>query len=261
MKKREKRIMIKRFFLGLLKFIVVLALCAAVGTAAVYYIYTQYSIDPQILIDEYEQIAQEKEIVLPTPEPTPEPTPTPTPAPDWPELDVTSWEFLLANKDNNIGEYKPPATKYFDGCLMDSRIIDAAKELTQAARAGDYDIYLVTGYKTYAEMQTAYNKAGEGTRTAEVAEPGTCEHQTGLCIDFLSSKNGAKDASAADKPISSWLNRHAHEYGFILRYPEGKEDITGVAYAPYHYRYVGVEAATYIHDKGLCLEEFLELYK
>lgn len=253
--------MIKRFFLGLAKFIVVFTLCAAVGVGAVYYIYTEYSIDPQTLIDEYEAIAQEKEIVLPTPTPTPEPEPTPTPAPDWPAVDVTSWEFLLANKDNNIGEYKPDATKYFDGCLMDARIVDAAKALTQDARAGDYSIYLVSGYKTYAEMQTAYNKAGEGTRTAEVAEPGTCEHQTGLCIDFLSTKNGAKDASAADTPIGGWLKRHAHEYGFILRYPEGKEEITGVAYAPYHYRYVGVEAATYIYEKDLCLEEFLELYK
>lgn len=253
--------MIKRFFLGLLKFIVVLTLCVAVGTAAVYYIYTEFAIDSQVLIDEYEQIAIEKEIVLPTPEPTTEPEPTPTPAPDHPDVDVTSWEFLLANADNSIGEYKPPATKYFDGCLMDSRIVDAAKSLTQAARASEYSVYLVSGYKTYAEMQTAYNKAGEGTRTAEVSAPGTNEHQTGLCIDFLSTKNGAKDASAADTPISGWLSRHAYEYGFVLRYPEGKEDITGVEYSPWHYRYVGVEAATYMYEKNLCLEEFLELYK
>lgn len=253
--------MIKRFFLGLLRFIVVLALCVAVGTAAVYFIYTEYAIDSQMLIDEYEQIAQEKEIVLPTPQPTPEPSPTPTPAPDWPDVDVSSWEFQLANKDNNIGTYKPPATKYFDGCLMDSRIVDAAKNLTQAARGADYSVYLVGGYKTHAEMQTAYTKAGEGTRTAEVAEPGTCEHQTGLCIDFMATKSGKMDSSAADSPISGWLKRHAHEYGFILRYPEGKEEITGVEFSPWHYRYVGVEAATYIYEKELCLEEFLDLYK
>ena len=75
-KESEKDIMIKRFFLGLLKFIVTLAVCVAVGSAAVYYIYNEYAIDPQVLIDEYEQIAQEKEIVLPTP------TPDVTPAPD-----------------------------------------------------------------------------------------------------------------------------------------------------------------------------------
>ena len=253
--------MIKNFFVGLLKFIVTLAVCVAVGTAAVYVIYNHYAIDSQMLIDEYEQIAQEKEIVLPTPEPTPEPSPTPTPAPDWPDVDTSSWEFLLANKDNNIGQYKPPATKYFDGCLMDARIVDAAKKLTQAARGADYSVYLTGGYKTYAEMNTAYTKAGEGTRTAEVAEPGTCEHQTGLCIDFTATSTGPFDDTAKDKPISGWLERHAHEYGFILRYPEGKEEITGVAYSPWHYRYVGVEAATYIYDKELCLEEFLALYQ
>ena len=72
--------MIKRFFLGLLKFIVVFCICAAVGTAAVYYIYNEYALDPQILIDEYEQIAIEKDIVLSTPTPSPELTPEPTPA-------------------------------------------------------------------------------------------------------------------------------------------------------------------------------------
>lgn len=253
--------MIKHFFLGLAKFLVTFTVCAALGTAAVYFIYNHYAIDSQVLIDEYEQIAQEKEIVLPTPEPTPAPSPTPTPAPDWPDVDTTSWEFLLANKDHNIGQYKPPATKYFDGCLMDSRIVDAAKALTQAARGADYSVYLTGGYKSHAEINTAYTQAGEGTRTAEVAEPGTSEHQTGLCIDFTATKNGPKDATAADKPISGWLARHAHEYGFILRYPEGKEEVTGVEYSPWHYRYVGVEAATYIYEKELCLEEFLELYK
>lgn len=251
--------MIQSFFKSLLKFLVVFGLCAAVAVVSVRYIYREYAIDSQALIAEYEEIAKEKPI--PTPEPTPEPTPSPTPAPDWPtELDVTSWEFLLANKDHNIGQYKP-TTKYFDGCLMDIRIVDAAKQLVLDARGGDYSIYLSTGYQDYATTKTAYEKAGEGTRTAEVAEPGTNEHQTGLCIDFLSSSKAPKDETAADKPISTWLERHCQEYGFILRYPEGKEELTGVPYSPWHYRYVGVEAATYIMEKGLCLEEFLALYQ
>lgn len=252
--------MIKRFFIGLLKFIVVLTICVGIGTGAVYYIYREYAIDSQVLIDEYEEIAKEKP--LPTPEPTPVPTPSPTPAPDWPtDLDVTSWEFLLANQDHNIGTYQPPTTKYFDGCLMDSRIVDAATALTKAARAGDYSIHLSTGYQDYNTIKTAYETAGADTRTAEVSQPGTNEHQTGLCIDFMSSSSAPKDDTAKDKPIAGWLERHCQEYGFILRYPEGKEDITGVAYAPWHYRYVGVEAATYIMEKGLCLEEFLALYQ
>ena len=252
--------MFKRFIVGLLKFVFGLAVSLAIIAGAVYYIYNEYAIDSQVLIDEYEQIKQEKPVR--TPEPTPEPTPRPTPAPDWPQgLDLTSWEYTLVNAENNIGTYKPPTTKYFDGCLMDARIVDAAKALVTDARAGDYSIYLSTGYVDYDHCKTSYEKAGSGTRTAEVAEPGTNEHQTGLCIDIMASSKSAKDASAAKTPISGWLERHAADYGFILRYPEGKEDITGVPYSPYHYRYVGEVAAKYIMEKEICLEEFLALYQ
>ena len=77
----------------------------------------------------------------------------------------------------------------------------------------------------------------------------------------MAGSKSPKDATAANTPIAGWLERHAADYGFILRYPEGKEDITGVPYAPYHYRYVGVEAAKYIMEKEICLEEFLALYE
>ena len=252
--------MFKRFIVGLLKFVFGLAVSLAIIAGAVYYIYNEYAIDSQVLLDEYEQIKQEKPVR--TPEPTPVPTPRPTPAPDWPQdLDLTSWEYMVVNAENNIGTYKPPTTKYFDGCLMDARIVDATKKLVTDARNGGYSIYLSTGYVDYAHCQTSYEKAGSGTRTAEVAEPGTNEHQSGLCIDFMAASTSAKDASAAKSPIAGWLERHAADYGFILRYPEGKEDITGVPYAPYHYRYVGVEAAQYIMEKEICLEEFLALYQ
>lgn len=237
--------MIKRFFVGLLKTIVVLTLCAAVVIVAVKYIYDEYSLNPQVLEDEYQEIVSTTLAPTPTPEPTPEPTPAPTPAPDWPALDVTSWEFRLVNTENTLENYKPAATKYFDGCLMDSRIVEAAKALTVDARAADKSIYLTSGYIPYS-----------------TSKDNTDEHQTGLAIDFMQSSKAAKDVEAYEKTsICTWLERHAYEYGFILRYPEGKEDITGVDYEPWHYRYVGVEAATYMNSKGLCLEEFLALYE
>lgn len=252
--------MIKRFFIGLIKTVIGLAVSLAIIVCAVQYIYNEYAIDSQVLIDEYEQIKQEKPVR--TPPPTPEPTPVPTPAPDWPQgLDLTSWEYLLVNAENNIGEYKPPQIKYFDGCKMDLRIINAVKELVTDARAGGYSIYLSTGYEDYNTLKKAYEKAGSDTLTAEVSAPGTNEHQTGLCIDFMASSKAAKDETAAKSPISGWLERNAATYGFILRYPEGKEEITGVPYSPYHYRYVGIEAATYIMDNELCFEEFLALYE
>ncbi len=266
--------MIKRFLVALLKTIIGLAVCSAIVVGAVSYIYNEFYLDPQILIDEYEEIAKEQpvsgmvieggDLTDETTEPTPEPTPTPTPAPDWPtDIDVTSWEFILANANNDIGTYKPDATKYFDGCLMDMRIVDAAKAMVSEARSGGYDIALSTGYQDYNTIKTAYEKAlaaGSDVTTAEISAPGTNEHQTGLGIDILSSTKGTKDLSFEDKPICGWLQRHCAEYGFILRYPEGKEDITGVEYSPWHYRYVGVTAATYIMEKGICLEEFLALY-
>ena len=252
--------MFKRFLIGLAKTVLILAVCVGIIGTAVYFIYNAFAIDSQELIDEYEVIAQEKPVR--TPPPTPVPTPRPTPKPDWPqELDVSSWEFLLANEDNSIEDYAPEKVVYYEGMLIDQRIYKAVDALVLAARQGGYSIYVSTAYMDHETTKTLYNKAGEGTRTAEIAEPGTNEHQTGLSIDFMSSSFAKKDDSAKDMPIAEWLQRNAAKYGFILRYPKGKEDITGVAYNAYHYRYVGVEAATYIMKKGICLEEFLALYE
>jgi len=70
-----------------------------------------------------------------------------------------------------------------------------------------------------------------------------------------------KDASLANTALFQWMSAHCHEYGFIVRYPEDKQDITGIIYEPWHFRYVGIEAATYIMENGLCFEEFLALYE
>lgn len=251
--------MIKRFFIGLVKTVIGLCVSLAVIAGAVYYIYNEFAIDSQVLIDEYEQIKVEKPVR--TPPPTPVPTPRPTPKPDWPELDVTSWEFLLANADNNIGEYKPPEVKYFDGVQIDTRIAQAATKLLSTARSYGYSVYLSDGYKDYDTIKTAYEKAKTDDVTCTVSEAGTNEHQTGLSFDILPTKNTKKDAKVANTELADWLKRHAPEYGFILRYPEGKEEITGVPYSPWHYRYVGEKAAAYITKHNLCLEEFLALYE
>ena len=252
--------MFKRILLGFLKTVMILAVCLGIIGGAVYFIYNQFAIDSQELLDEFEVIAQEKPVR--TPPPTPEPTPRPTPKPDHPQdLDVTSWEFLLANKDNSIEEYEPDKVMYYEGMLIDERIYKATDDLVLAARNGGYSIYVSTAYMDYNTAKNLYDKAEEGTRTAEISEPGTNDHQTGLSIDFMSSSFAKKDESAAEMPIAGWLERNAARYGFILRYPEGKEDITGVPYNAYHYRYVGVEAATYIMKKEICLEEFLALYE
>ena len=88
--------------------------------------------------------------------------------------------------------------------------------------------------------------------------PGASEHQLGLAIDIISDNYASLDEGFANTEAGKWLAEHSYEYGFILRYPQGKEYITGVEYEPWHFRYVGKEAAAVITKDGICLEEFIE---
>ena len=93
-----------------------------------------------------------------------------------------------------------------------------------------------------------------------VAYPGTSEHQLGLCVDIMDSKDTTMKAEEVENlPVLKWLQQHCTEYGFILRYPKDKQEITGW-YEPWHFRYVGEEAAKYITENNLCLEEFIALF-
>ena len=90
-----------------------------------------------------------------------------------------------------------------------------------------------------------------------VAVPGTSEHQLGLAVDIIDSNYGYLDDYQASMPTQKWLMEHCWEYGFILRYPEGTTEITGIIYEPWHYRYVGVEVAMEMKQLGVTLEEYL----
>ena len=94
-----------------------------------------------------------------------------------------------------------------------------------------------------------------------VAYPGTSEHQLGLALDLVDARHVKLDSSQENTKAYKWLYEHCAEYGFIVRYPNGKTDITGIIYEPWHFRYVGVEAATYMVEHNLCLEEFVALYQ
>ena len=94
-----------------------------------------------------------------------------------------------------------------------------------------------------------------------VNRPGTSEHQLGLCADITDKFYEVKTKELEKTALYQWMYAHCQNYGFILRYPADKQDITGVMYEPWHFRYVGKEAAAYIMGNGLCLEEFLDLYK
>ena len=107
-------------------------------------------------------------------------------------------------------------------------------------------------YTNYTEAEARIISA------REVAVPGTSEHQLGLALDIVDSRNWNLDESQASMPTQQWLMENSWRYGWILRYPNEKSDVTGIIYEPWHYRYVGREVAAEIHAKGLCLEEYLQ---
>lgn len=205
-------------------------------------------------------VPEETAVPVETPEPTPEPVEN-----SLPDVDLTSWEFILANPTHDIGTYEPPID-YIEGIPLDSRIIEPMREFVAAARAEGLSVYLSSGYRTYSEQTYLFNrKIGQGyseeVAATIVARPGTSEHQTGLACDITDQYYELKDSSLEQTATYKWMYQHCQEYGFIVRFPTDKKDITGIIYEPWHFRYVGIEAATYIMENGLCLEEFLDLYQ
>lgn len=158
--------------------------------------------------------------------------------------------ILLVNKTH-------PVPQGYGG--IDSTASAALQRLQAGANAAGYAMPLLSGYRSYAVQTGLYNSyvARDGQAAADrySARPGTSEHQTGLAFDI-----GELDDAFGYTPAGSWLASHAHEYGFIIRYPEGKEDITGYQYEPWHVRYVGVEVAQKVFESRLTLEEYLGVY-
>lgn len=192
---------------------------------------------------------------------------------DLPDIDITSWEYLLCNPAHNIGQYAPEvaqvesSTSYFD-----TRAMEPLLNLLQGARAAGFTPHLYVGYRSYIMQSSQYNSVvadfeakGYSTLDAEKAAaevsaaPGTSEHQTGLGLDLLDRYAESLTNYEMDENFEAWLNEHCTEYGFIMRYPENKISITG-RYEPWHIRYVGTTAANFMQLHDLCLEEFVNLY-
>lgn len=127
---------------------------------------------------------------------------------------------------------------------------EAMEKMFAAAEADDVNGFIVTsGYRDYERQQEIFNT----TEVGKAQEPGASEHQTGLAFDVTAETNGGFEST----PQYAWLCDNAHKYGFIQRYPANKSNETGISYEPWHYRYVGVEAATKIRESGKTLEAFL----
>lgn len=179
----------------------------------------------------------------------------------------SDWRLVLVNHDH-------PIEKAFDGELtelrygqsVDSRIYPDLQDMFDEMRANGLSPRVVQGYRTSSEQEnrlknkiSEYMGYGKSKEEAEKlalqweAAPGTSEHELGICVD-ISSEEG-DNASAGE--VWSWLDENCWKYGFIKRYPNNKSQITGVRGEPWHYRYVGTEAAEEIMEKGVTLEEYL----
>lgn len=150
--------------------------------------------------------------------------------------------------------------------LMRQEAATALEKMFAGARNDGIELAAVSGYRSYGRQETLFNaevnKVGEEKALQAVARPGSSEHQTGLTMDISSKTNNFDLNEQFGKTKEGiWLAHNAHKYGFILRYPRGKEGLTGYMYEPWHFRYVGIKAATEIYENEWTLEEYFENVK
>lgn len=143
---------------------------------------------------------------------------------------------------------------------------DALTQMFEDAKQEDIILYAVSGFRSYGRQTSIFNwevqSKGEEEARRAVAFPGQSEHQTGLAMDISSESAGfGLKQSFGEMKEGEWVAENAHKYGFIIRYPEGKEEITGYKYEPWHLRYVGQELAKIIYENDLTLEEYFEKAK
>ena len=194
---------------------------------------------------------------------------------EFPTITITDWQYILINKDTPIKSYAPTLRQFTtDGPYVDKRIIDNLSALVSAAKEAGFEPHISVGYISYADQQQLFNeKASElsknGAYTYEeaqsiaaerVARAGTSDHQTGLAVDIFDKEYDVLDYSKMDSKFFDWLDENCAQFGFIKRYPSNKKSVTGWD-EPWHYRYVGKEAAEFIMKNGMCLEEFAAHYK
>ena len=175
--------------------------------------------------------------------------------------DTQPWNLTLVNQWYGLPDGVRLTLKQVRGVPVDRRIAGSLKDMLNDAEAAGYCLWLNAGYRTTTEQQTlfeekaaAFRQSGYDDATARtlaaqwVSPPGTSEHELGLAVDI-----GTETLALYD-----WLAAESWRYGFIQRYPPDKTALTGVSHEPWHYRYVGANAASEMHAQGLCLEEYVQ---
>ena len=181
------------------------------------------------------------------------------------------WNLILVNKTHPIPEdYQVELKSIGSGHQIDARAYDDFKAMIQASKKDGVTIYVSSSYRDMNKQITLYEKKTDSylqqgysledalSKAGQVvAVPGTSEHHLGLAIDVVSSEYRKLDEKQENTKGFQWMKEHSWEYGFILRYPNGSTDITGIIYEPWHFRYVGLEAAKEIYERDITLEEYL----
>ena len=190
-----------------------------------------------------------------------------------PPEDPDDWHLLLVNNNVPLPEDYRPETVLAEGITKQELQSEAAQayiRMKDAASAQGVNLVLHSGYRSPEQQAQLQKKeqqkwldkdlpeqeALKRARSA-VAAPGCSEHNAGLAADIVTRQDEEPSLDFARTDAFEWLSEHAWEHGFILRYPENKQAITGMDYQPWHWRYVGPEYARTLHDSGLCLEEYL----
>ncbi len=187
-------------------------------------------------------------------------------------FDKSDWRLLLINKQHPIPEDYTFRLGTIKGTMKcDERILDDLLAMLQAAKEDGISLVICSPYrdlnrqkvlferkvKAYMDKEMSYIEAYKISSQA-VTVPGASEHQIGLALDIVCTTYYSLNEGYGETEAGQWLQEHSHEYGFTLRYPKGKEYITGIEYEPWHFRYVGKEAAAVMKEKGICLEELID---
>lgn len=186
-------------------------------------------------------------------------------------IDKTDWRLRLVNEKHPLPAGFAVETRTLpNGMEFDARAFDALMEMINDGKSEGMQFVICSGYRSVelqtelfnAEVQKQKNnglndQAAYDKAKTSVAVPGTSEHSLGLAADIVALDYQRLDDGYEQTPEAVWLKENSWKYGFVQRYPKGKQEITGIIFEPWHYRYVGKEAAKEITERGLCLEEYL----
>ena len=171
-------------------------------------------------------------------------------------------KYHALNKDYEVSDIVKVSTTYaYEGMKLNKEAYEAFKKLADDAKKEGYTIVILSSYRTYEYQDKLWtdrkNKSGIQKADAYAARAGSSEHETGLAIDVADYNN---PVNFGEREAYTWMINNSYKYGYILRYPEGKEDITGYDYEAWHYRYLGVDLATKVYNEGITFDEYYEYY-